>query len=121
MPNNTEVEIDGPTQLRRNRALVLKALVKCSGTAGDSLSAPRVEAFIADPDNADIKEVGYTGALKLTRFYVAADKPNKADRAVLWNQLMINFDSAGTNDAGGWGPDTNVSQLQRIVDEAVSA
>jgi hypothetical protein len=116
MPSN-----DGDNSVatyRRNRARILTVLHDCTGTFGDDASAARVKAFIADPVGAAITEFGYVSGLRLYRFYVSRDKPNKADRAVLWNALMIEFEKPGTKDPGGWLPDTTTSQLHGIVDEA---
>jgi hypothetical protein len=117
MPSN---DGDDPVAIyRKERARILSVLHDCIGTFGDDLSTPRVKAFIADPVGAPITELGYVSGLKLYRFYVSRDKPNKSDRAVLWNALMVEFEKPGTNDPGGWSPDTNTAQLHGIVDEAI--
>jgi hypothetical protein len=111
--------IDAASVRRENRARVIRALQTCTGNFGDDLAAPRVQAYSKDPVGSDPEEFAFVGALPLRRFYAFADKPDKNDRPVLWNRLLIEFELLGGKDPGKWGPDTSVSKLQRIAEQAV--
>jgi hypothetical protein len=74
---------------------------------------------MAIADGGSIKEFGYISALELRRFYGGVQtKPDKSERSVLWSALMTEFDKTDAKDPGGWGPQTNTSQLHGIVKEA---
>jgi hypothetical protein len=106
-----------PTREERrvNRKLVLQALRSETGSSGGDAAADRVKAFISDPVGAKTEEFAFVGALILTRFFIDPSKPNASERRSLWQELMNRF-GASASDPGGWGGDTNVSQLQAIVE-----
>lgn len=106
------------TEYREARARILRVLHRCTGIYGDELSAPKVKEFIADPAGASTQLLGYISGLRLHRFYIAPDKPNKGDRAILWHELMIEFDKEGKENPAGWSPQTNTAQLHAMVEEA---
>jgi hypothetical protein len=115
-----EFRFDPRKETRRvDRGRVLVVLARVTGSFGDEAAAPRVRAYIKDPVHASNEDFGYVGALQLRRFYAWADKPEKADRLILWTALMFEFAQPGLADPGHWGASTTVSQLQRLVDEAI--
>lgn len=103
---------------RENRARVLRALKTETGSLGGGAAKERVKAYLRDPVGASTKDFAYVGALTLDRFYVAAGKPNANERKSLWQSLRAEFEKSAALDPGGWSSDTNVSQLQSIVEEA---
>ncbi len=106
-------------QRRRNRKKVLEALHAETGSFGGEPSEQRFRDYVADPEGARTEVFSFLGALTLRRFFIAPDKPNKSERRSLWQRLMMEFLSPGTADPGGWSGQTNVSQLQLIVEGVV--
>jgi len=103
---------------RENRARVLRALKSETGSMGGDAAKARVKAYLQDPVGAPTKEFAFVGALTLTRFYVAQGKPDLSERKSLWQSLRAEFAKPTAVDPGGWSGDTNVSQLQAIIEEA---
>jgi hypothetical protein len=106
-------------QRRKNRKDVLKALNSETGGFGGDTAEPRVRAYIADPVGASTVEFAFIGALTLRRFYIDPEKPNVSERRSLWQATLSQLNQGSAKDPGGWGSDTNVSQLQAIVEEAI--
>ena len=104
---------------RTNRKVVLQALNSETGSSGGDAAAERVDAFIADPINADVTEFAFVGALTLKRFFIDPDKPDTAERRSLWQELLNRLGQGSATDPDGWGSNTNVAQLQAIVEEAL--
>jgi hypothetical protein len=102
-------------QRRNNRKLVLQALRSETGSFGGSAAEQRVKDFIADPQEAPTEVFSFAGALILTRFFVDPEKPNASERRSLWQELMRRFEGSAS-DPGGWDGETNVGQLQAIVE-----
>ena len=103
---------------RKNRKLVLDALVDETGSFGGDAAAARVTAYRADPVGASTTEFGYVGALTLRRFYLDDDKPDATERRSLWQNLMTRMNRPGGRDPGGWDGSTLVLTLQAIAEEA---
>lgn len=102
---------------RRNRKHVLEALHDETGSWGGDAAADRVKAYCKDPEGASKEQFAYVGAMVLRRFYVDPAKPNASERRSLWKHTTDRIGHAG-KDPGGWDADTNVSQLQAIVEES---
>lgn len=103
---------------RRDRKLLLDALISETGSYGGDPAAARVKGYIKDPVGAPTSEFSYVGALTLIRFYVDSAKPNQSERRSLWQNLMGRMGSPGTADPGGWDGSTPVMTLQAIAEEA---
>jgi hypothetical protein len=103
---------------RENRARVLRALESATGSLGGDAANDRVKEYLQDPVGAPTKEFAYVGALALTRFYVAQGKPNANERTSLWQSLRAEFAKPTAVNPDGWSGETNVSQLQAIIEEA---
>lgn len=105
---------------RINRKRVLQALQSETGSSGGDVAEQRVKDFIEDPVDAPTEEFAYVGALTLRRFYIDPTKPNTSERRSLWQELLKRFDNGSAMDPGGWASDTNVAQLQAIVEQALA-
>lgn len=104
-------------QRRENRRIVLEALRRETGSQGGDLAAPRVRAFVADPQNAATEEYVYVGALRLSRFYVDPSKPNSSERGGLWQSVRTAMGKAVgpvPTDVDGTTP---VRSLQVLAEE----
>lgn len=102
---------------RINRKHVLDALKSETGVDDGETAAPRIRAYRNDPTGASTQEFAFCGALTLSRWYIAPNKPNQNERRGLWQSIMNRMNKDAT-DPGGWNGETNVSLLQQIAEEA---
>ncbi len=106
-----------PEQRRENRKLVLQALQSETGSSGGDLAAPRVQAFVADPQAASTDDYVYVGALRLTRFYVDPSKPNASERRSLWQAVRTRMGRPTGNAPADIDGNTPVRTLQVLAEE----
>lgn len=104
--------------LRMNCKHVLDALFSETGANGGDAAAPRVLMFRESPTSASNETFAFVSMLKLRRWYVAQEKPNKTERDSLWLNVRRRMGlNAATPNPEGWDGSSEVSALQDIAAE----
>ena len=102
---------------RRNRKIVLDALLSETGSSGGDAAGPRVRAYCAEPQTASTTEFAYVGALRLVRFYVDPARPDTGQKRAFWSLVRKAMGLAVGTAPGGWDGSIDVSTFQQLAEE----